>query len=133
MPSTHPNRTGLLIRRGLAGLFCIIIVPVLFQKMDEEYVVPQRLKRLVEVLVVEPLSDREWLRARVQLHHRGSQPSEVALALVWLDDRGREVAQSRSNVQLSPDDTVTVRLAVKRPAGKQAVQHRLEYTATPVP
>lgn len=120
----------ILLRRGIAGLLCLIAVPVMFREMDERYVVPQRLKRSIEVLGVETSSEQGWLRARIQLHHRGSQPYDVAVSLAWLDAHEQEVARSRSNVHLSPGDTVNVRLAVKAPAGKQAAQTRLDWTVT---
>lgn len=122
-----------LIRRSIAALLCVIVIPVMFHKMDDRYVVPQRLKRFIDVLGVETSSEHGWLRARVQLHHRGSWPYDLALSLAWLDEHGKEVAHSRSSVQLNPGDTVNVRLAVKASTGTHAVQHRLDFTVIPVP
>lgn len=133
MPETGNQSSKWLIRRGIALVICVVAIPVIFQWMDQAYVIPQRLKRIISVLGVETSIDDKWWRARVLVSHRGFQPYDVELNLKWLDQNGSEVGKSQSIRAMSPGDTVIVRMAMKAIEGKQAEKHHLDYSVRPVP
>lgn len=128
------NRTpNLTIRRGLALMFCAIVIPVVFDRMDEAHVVPQRMKQLVQVLDVETSIEKDWWRARVRVAHTGVQPCEMDLILKWLGEDDWEVGRSQSIRAMSPGDTIIIRMSTKAVEGKKAVKHLLDYTVRQIP
>lgn len=116
------------MRRGIAGVLFMLLMLLVFQRMDDTYVVPQRLKRVVEIMGVETEVSDDWYRARIRLRHRGFSANEVELTLAWLDAEGDEIGRNESRVRMSPGDTVNVRLSTKAIEGVRAVSHRLDYT-----
>ena len=114
--------------RRMVILLCLGMVPLVFDRMDREFVVPQQLKKLIDIMDVQTATEEDWWRARIQMRHRGFEEVDVSLNLTWLDSDGDDIGKSQSIREVVPGDTVIVRLSMKAAEGRQAVSHHLDYT-----
>jgi hypothetical protein len=124
---------AVLVRRVLACLCFAVLVPYVFGRLDDAYVTPARLKRLVSLFGVETDMGRNRWRVRFGMAHRGLETYEVQVTAFWLDDRRREVGRNAQQVTLMPGDTTFLSLTYRKDAAsRQAVACSLGYAVNPV-
>ena len=118
--------------RRMVILLCFVMIPLVFDRMDREFVVPQQLKKLIDILDVQTAIEEDWWWARIQMRHRGFEDVDVSLNITWFDSDGDDVGKSQSIRAVAPGDTVIVRLSMKATEGRQAVSHNLDYTVNKI-
>jgi len=101
--------------------------------MDQEFVVPGQLKKIIDILDVRTEKEDDWWRARIKMRHRGFNEVNVSLDLTWLDPNGNTLEKSQAIRAVAPGDTVIVRLSVKATEGKQTADHHLDYSVSLTP
>ena len=113
--------------------FSLLFTVVVFDRMDQEFVVPGQLKKIIDILDVQTEKEDDWWRARIKMRHRGFNEVNVSLDLTWLDPNGNPLEKSQAIRAVAPGDTVIVRLSVKATGGKQAADHHLDYSVSLTP
>ncbi len=119
--------------RKMMIILSFAIVPLMFDRLDRTYFVPQQLSKLIDVMDVATEISDDWWRARIRLRHNGFYDVDVALNLTWFDSEGNEVGKSQSIRSVTPGDTVIVRLSTKAIGGRKAVSHLLDYSVSSIP
>ena len=112
---------------------CLVFTVVVFDRMDQEFVVPGQLKKIIDILDIQTEKEDDWWRARIKIRHRGFDQVNVSIDLTWLDSNDDHIGKSQSIREIAPGDTVIVRLSMKATEGIQAIAHSLDYTVSKTP
>ncbi len=127
----NPQASSPVQRRVLVMVLCALFIPYAFGQLDQAFVMPERLKKLVSLFGIEPTITEGLWRVRLGVAHQGVEAHDVVLTLIWLDELDKEIGRNERQLTLGPGDTSYVSLSyINKSQDRQTATYTLDHQVT---